>query len=319
MVERSIDMRNELHGAYSRMVSRLDVRKENRIALDAIVDNIENGDISQKRLGASSLNHFFSSCAIYVLASESLEGKLPGDKFYSLYSGIIESGSVYNAILEKYDDYDVYRMAKDNLAVWEKELSEEAELEGVLMHSRPEMNRVILEALRMANPFEYHRVFLFGRVYVETPENEDGSVQSVQRNDEENGIARALAGFTFLHDNSPGLGAFHRKVVGMACDYLRELSREEPYRAAELLLKLDGNGGSVHELAGGLQKKLSAIEAEAGELMDIFIRMSNGADAGAVAQSDSTPRAMGLMDSIIEAFGILDRAKAALASGNLRR
>ena len=89
MVEKSVDVKKELHDAYSRMISRLDIREDSRIVLDAIVDHLENGDISQKRISASSLNHFFSVCAIYELASENLEGKLSGDEFYSSYSRII--------------------------------------------------------------------------------------------------------------------------------------------------------------------------------------------------------------------------------------
>ncbi len=313
MVEKSTDMRRELHEAYSRMVLGLDIKEDNRVALDAIIDHIESVSIEQKRIGALSLNHFFSSCAIYVLASESIEGKLSSDKFYSSYSEIIITGNAYNAILERHDECEVYRMARDNLLMWEKLLSDDAGLRGALMHSRSEMNEAILEALKMANPLEYHRVFLFGRKYsgLLGGKVDEGEAEKAG-SPEENGIRRAAAGLAYISQNGYGLGAFHSGVLKMACEYLVELDREAPYRAAELLQ-------AESELGKKLMRRIYLIEAGAEKLSGIFFSMANGGKTDAEAKAGSTLHAMDLMDSVIEAFGLLDKAKAEASSKKLRR
>lgn len=313
MAEKSVDVKKELHDAYSRMISRLDIREDSRIVLDAIVDRLENGDTSQKRISASSLNHFFSVCAIYELASENLDGKLSGDEFYSSYSGIIEMGSVYNAILERYEDYDVYRLAKENILLWESEFTSEEKLKGVLVHSRPEMNAAILEALRRANPLEYHRVFIFGREYSGLLGGKTGEAETEKaEGSEENGIRRAAAGLAYIAQNGYGLGAFHSSVVKMACEYLIELDRESPYSAAGLL-------PSESELGKKLKKKIGSIEAGAEKLSDIFLGMVNCGKTDADVAAGSTLHALDLMDSVIEAFELLDEAKARAESEKLRR
>ena len=313
MAERSVDIKKELHDAYCSMISRLDIREDSRIVLDAIVGHLESGDLPQKRLGASSLNHFFSVCAIYELASENLDGKLAGDEFYSSYAGIIEMGSVYNAVLEKCDDYDVCRMAKENLLLWEGEFTGEEKLKGVLAHSRSEMNMAILEALKRVNPLEYHRVFIFGRRYSGLLGGKAGEVAMDDGEvSDENGIRRAAAGLAYISQNGYGLGAFHRGVVRMACEYLIELDRESPYRAAELL-------PAESELGKKLRKRIYSIEKGAEKLSEIFSGMANGGKTDAEAEAGSTLHAMDLMDSVIEAFELLDKAKTDAASGKLRR